>query len=1236
MIKKKYNIESNQNLINDIVNSLNIDRTIAELITLRGCNSVQDAVKFLYPNYNHLYNPFLFNGMQNAVNRINWAIQNKELIYIWGDFDVDGTLATSVLFLGLLTHGANVKYYIPDRHEEGYGLNKNGIDELARNGCKLLITVDCGITAKDDIEYAKQYGIDTIVTDHHNPPEEIPNCVAVIDAKIPNQNYPYKELCGAGVAGKLLQALFGMDIITKYIDLIAIATVADLVPLTDENRTIVSLGLKFMNTMQRPGVAALSKYAKGEFDQITAYHLGFRYGPMINACGRLKNANEVVALMTTADKAVTESIAYNLYQYNEERKQIENTILEDCLNRLKGTVNPKSIVLYDDNWDSGVIGIVASRIMEVYNCPVILLTLDHKTGLYHGSGRSISEINLYDTLTLCKSTITSFGGHSAAAGLNVAKENLELFSNAFAGLTSKYPDEVFVKNHYFDMLVKLNTINVNFIKKLGLLEPCGIGNTRPKFLIKNACMKKVIARGDNMQHFACNLYDNTSNCDAIAFNSKLPENIDDLDVIVSPSINVYKEVEKAQCIIDFFDNSEEAKLRELASQITQYGIRVMDQPLDVLGLAPKKIEQFHDAGIFTLNDLISYLPRAYKDFRYPKTVDQVLHKETCSMIGTIKKLKSGNKMAYAMCEDENGKTFMACWFHQDWVLRVLSSGYQYIFCGQVKKTNDGFVQIYPEFWDRDIDKYKTIVPIYKKVKNMSIEYLTDAIDKALKLIPNTDFLTKNIVDEFNMLSDYDATCKLHHPLNDLDIRDGERRKVFNSLWKFNFILKSKHSSEDNDTIFKFNSHNSWTQMLNSLPYSLTNDQMQCLKDMLQYISTGKRLNALVQGDVGCGKTIIAFFLLLLAMENGVQSCLIAPTEVLAKQHYEGIQKDLAQFNIKVGYLRGGMKVKEKRELLQGIADGSIQIVIGTHAVIQDSVSFKNLGLVVIDEQHRFGVEQREKLMNTENKPHLITMSATPIPRTTCMALYGDNIQVYSIKEKPAMRKEIQTMKMSDDISVNNFMLEEIRKGRQCYVVCPLIDASSAESMAEVQSTSEVGEALRQYFSVYPEVSIAVITGKMKKTDIATEIDKFVSGETKILVSTTIIEVGVNVPNSTVMVMKNSERFGLAQAHQLRGRVGRGEYQSYCILQAAPDDPKADILCSTNDGFEIAKQDLLLRGTGDFLGTDQTGNNKDVMLMIAEPELYQRISELNSRIYADPVMFAKYRYVLEEAELDKKN
>lgn len=1193
------------------------------LFNILNRRGIIDINAFMNPSLHMLHDPFLFRNMHIAVTQIKRAVAQNRIVIVYGDYDVDGTCATSIMCLGLCVISQNVKYYIPDRHKEGYGLNRNAIRMLSEKYPQvLLVTVDCGITSVEEVKFAKSLGMEVIVTDHHNPNGIIPDCT-VIDAKVEGETYPFRELCGAGVALKIVEALIGKPFAFKLIDLAAIATIADIVPLTGENRVIVSEGLRFINKARRPGIEAIIQQIPVE--HVESSDIAFKYAPMINSCGRLGNAMDAVDLLIskTVDAAIP--IAQMIAELNQKRKDIESAIFNQAVTML-GDFSGNSIVLWDENWESGVIGIVASRLSEKYNRPAILFSYDKDKRIWTGSGRSIDGVNLFNLLCKCSSLI-SFGGHDAAAGMKVYGNMLQAFHDEFENVCSSLPDYTFDRIIKYDIKMKISDINKGFVYSLKDLQPCGEGNPEVNILLSDVSLKNVIIRSG--RHFSASVFDDTGICDAICFDCAVPEKLDGIDMVVSVGLSKYRNTEKIQCqIISMMHNGKNIRKPPL-SDSTSYGVRMVDQPIEVLGLNDKKIKQFMDAGIDSIQKLTNYLPTKYLDFRHTKYSRDINTPEISAIIGTVSRIKCNPKITYAMCKDEIGDTFMACWFHQDYVSRLLQQGSKYIFCGKVSRSDMGMPQVFPMYFGMNIDKYRTIIPEYKKIAGMSSEYLMQSIDRAIQMTVNTDFLDKDIVDDFGMLSDYDATIKLHHPKNDFDIRDGQRRKVFNELFEFNFILKSQNKS-NTESNYILPKKDKLDELRSILPYKLTNDQENCINGLYQYMNSGKALNALVQGDVGAGKTMVALFSMLLAINNGHQACIIAPTEVLASQHYNEISVYMQKLGYTVGYLVGGMKAREKKALLKGLKEGDVNALVGTHAIIQKDVEFKDLAVAVVDEQHKFGVAQRKKLSDLKGT-HMISMSATPIPRTLSMATYGDDIQVYSIKEKPAGRKDVITLKMFKDDDVNSFMLKQIRDGHQCYVVCPMIDDSDATSLSGVRSVSQEVQAMVDWFRKFPNVRISNVTGRMKKDDISDEIGKFIRNETNILISTTIIEVGVNVPNATVMVLKSSERFGLAQAHQLRGRVGRGNAQSYCILQTDLDDPKADILCETTDGFEIARQDLLLRGSGDYIGTQQTGNNKSVMLMMSEPDLYKRISDLNDSIYNDPAKFAKYSYILENLQ-----
>lgn len=657
--------------------------------------------------------------------------------------------------------------------------------------------------------------------------------------------------------------------------------------------------------------------------------------------------------------------------------------------------------------------------------------------------------------------------------------------------------------------------------------------------------------------------------------------------------------------------------------------------LELLGIPKNKINQFNNAEIYSIEDLVKYLPRKYYDFRYPyenySNIDMT-KTEPISIIGRISKVVKKEKLIYAYINDKFGNSLTIYWFNQPYIEQKLYQGKEYIFCGKLKDNPDYRQrQFFPlaGLFSSDIDSLKKIIPVYRKIKGMSDEYLLKNIKSALLMVDKDDFLEEKIIKEFNLISEYEAFQKIHNPKNDKDIRDAKYRFLFDDLFVFNFKLKHEELLQPKNSKYIVTACKSWTPLINKLKFELTEDQKKTLKIMYGLMKSGQRLNCLVQGDVGSGKTMIALFTAVLAKEHLFQSAIVAPTEVLAQQHYSEFisYMDEAEKD-DVVLLIGSLKAKERKEVLKKIKNGEAKIIIGTHAVLQSTVEYNDLGLVCVDEQHRFGVKQREALLNRKKVPHLINMSATPIPRTMAMATYGNTIQVFNIFTKPNGRKPVITTHIRSDIECNKAIVKEVVKGHQVYIICPLIEDSESERMNDVESVQTCYLKLQKHFANSEHVKIDYISGDMKPKEIEEKIQKFQNGEFNVLISTTIVEVGVNIPNATLIIIKNSERFGLSTLHQLRGRVGRNSFQSYCMLQTIKDSTRATIMCSTTDGFKIAQEDLKLRDTGDFLGTKQSGSNKYVMLMLSNPQLYFKINELNTNIYADKNWYEKYSFLNE--------
>lgn len=658
--------------------------------------------------------------------------------------------------------------------------------------------------------------------------------------------------------------------------------------------------------------------------------------------------------------------------------------------------------------------------------------------------------------------------------------------------------------------------------------------------------------------------------------------------------------------------------------------------ISTLGINKGKVKQFNSKGINSIEDLINFLPRKYYDFRNETKIRYVEDGQITSIVAKVTEINSGEHHVRIKVVDDSNWFMYITWFNQKYILKMLEEGKTYIFCGKVSidETYKSRQMLNPMYFSEDISKYKKIIPIYSKIQGMSDEYLMRSINTALNLVDKSEYLDVSILDKFNLYSRKDTINAIHQPDNLDDVEMAKDRILFDDLFYFSTQLRANNKGSLSKTSISIKDANTIKGFLNTLPFTLTDDQLSTVRNIYKDMMNQKRVNALVQGDVGSGKTIVAFLLMLIASENKYQSALMAPTNVLAKQHYEELKRFGEKMGYNVAFLSGITKAKEKKKILKELESGDIDMVVGTHAIISKDVKFNNLGLAVVDEEHRFGVVQRE-LMNEKTKEgvHSVSMSATPIPRSLALTIYGEGTDVYNITQMPAGRKKVVTKLTDNDSIAYEFIKKEIDKGRQCYIVCPLIEESDSEVMQGVLSVGEVYKQVVDYYKG-TNVKISVISGDMKQSDIENEIMLFSEGKIDILISTTIIEVGVNVPNSTVMVIQNADRFGLAQLHQLRGRVGRGSHQSYCILiSQSKENEKLEAMVRTTDGFEIAEVDLRLRGAGDFIGTKQSGENKYVMLMLSNPKLFNDIQEEVKDIFEDKKRFMHYENYIKEMVRD---
>ncbi len=617
------------------------------------------------------------------------------------------------------------------------------------------------------------------------------------------------------------------------------------------------------------------------------------------------------------------------------------------------------------------------------------------------------------------------------------------------------------------------------------------------------------------------------------------------------------------------------------------------------GIGEKTEKLFYKAGIEKVNDLLRYYPRYYDVFEEPVLIRNLECDRTQAIKGTVVREVSVKRVrnlqvVTGYLRDERGDAIKATWFNSPYLKGKLTIGSTFIFRGFVKENYSNFSIEQPKiFGIAEYNKKKgEMQPVYPLVSGLTNNMVQKAVKQALKLVETEEFLPEKIRNKYGLEGLQQAIEHIHYPTDKNQLYSARKRLIFDEFFMFVYNirnLKDKNTEIHNRHILE--EPKEVKTLINNLPYELTNAQKRTWEEIKRDISSTKVMNRLIQGDVGSGKTIIAFFALITAALNNGQGAMMAPTEVLARQHYDNLIELIKEHNINVNpvVLVGSMTAKEKREAYKVIESGDAGIIIGTHALIQEKVNYNNLTMVVTDEQHRFGVRQREAISEKGEHPHIMVMSATPIPRTLAIIMYGD-LDISVIDELPANRLPIANCVVGTDYRPNayDFMTKQIAKGRQIYVICPTVEYSEA---VEGENVIEYAEKLKRIMPVF--VNIEFLHGRMKPAEKNEIMERFANNQIQILVSTTVVEVGVNVPNATVMMVENAERFGLAQLHQLRGRVGRGKYQSYCIFINGSGKKEAserlNILCKSNDGFLIANEDLKLRGPGDFFGVRQSGD-----------------------------------------------
>lgn len=619
----------------------------------------------------------------------------------------------------------------------------------------------------------------------------------------------------------------------------------------------------------------------------------------------------------------------------------------------------------------------------------------------------------------------------------------------------------------------------------------------------------------------------------------------------------------------------------------------------IKGVGEKTAALFGKINVFTVEDLIGHYPRDYETYDAPVSIREASPGSVQAIYGQITAIPNMKKVRNlsilnAILKDGSNDSIQLTFFNMPFLKKVLKPGGFYLFRGLVQQRGTHKIMEQPRMftWDEYKQKSGRLLPRYALTKGLTNQTVQKSVAQALEYYPpEKEYLPQMILQKYPMLSHREAVYALHFPENRDELLAARNRMVFEEFFSFLLVLrKNKELATKTENHFPMYETADTVRFLEQLPFPLTKAQKKVWGELREDMGSPYAMNRLIQGDVGSGKTILAVLALLMCAANGYQGAMMAPTEVLAVQHFETISGYVKKYGIafRPVLLTGSMTAKEKREAYAKIASGEANLIIGTHALIQEKVEYSSLALVVTDEQHRFGVRQRETLAAKGSEPHVLVMSATPIPRTLAIILYGD-LKVSVIDELPANRLPIKNCVVGTSYrpKAYEFIAKEVAAGRQAYVICPMVEEGESEDLENVVDYTEKLRA-----ALPPSVQVAYLHGKMRPADKNRIMEEFADKKIDVLVSTTVIEVGINVPNATVMMVENAERFGLAQLHQLRGRVGRGEFQSYCIFistsEAKETMERLQILNHSNDGFHIASEDLKLRGPGDIFGIRQSG------------------------------------------------
>lgn len=651
-------------------------------------------------------------------------------------------------------------------------------------------------------------------------------------------------------------------------------------------------------------------------------------------------------------------------------------------------------------------------------------------------------------------------------------------------------------------------------------------------------------------------------------------------------------------------------------------MKLQDSVTCLKGIGEKKAEALKKLNIETLEDMMFLFPRDYEDRRTLTSIAElrddtaaVIKAEIAAVSADVRR-RGGRQIVKLLAEDGTGAVELV-FFNGRYVRNSLRRGEQYIFYGKPTRNYGKIQMIHPEFC-RAEDAEMGILPVYPLTKGISQKEMRTWQSYLRPLWAEAgDLLLEEYRSENRLCSDSYALENIHFPKEKQKLREARYRLIFDELLVLQTgLFAARDNVKDRNNGIAFSKEADVRPYIDAMPYPLTNAQQRCIDEICEDLESSRMMNRLVQGDVGSGKTAVAEAAMYKAVRSGYQAVLMAPTEILARQHYDGFAESFSKHGINVGFLSGNVRSSERQMILESLRNGDIDILVGTHAVIQPDVVFSNLGLVITDEQHRFGVGQRVKLKEKGEHPNVLVMTATPIPRTLAVILYGD-LDVSIIDELPPGRHRIKTKSLTEDerYKAYNFVAKQLEQGRQAYVVTPLIEDSE---LLDARSAEETAEELQKRF---PGYTVGLLHGGMKQQQKDAVMEQFYNGQIHILVATVVIEVGINVPNASVIVIENAERFGLAQMHQLRGRVGRGSHQSYCMLITSGNSEvakqRAQIMESSSDGFFIAEEDMRIRGPGEIFGMRQHGlPDLYISDLVRHVKILEHAKGLAERIIAD--------------------